>query len=81
MGRLTNPFHLLHKTILLQLEEVAVLANAQKHREARRMKKQKNMFQTNKQKDKHLETDLNRMKTRDRADKEFKLMVIKMLRS
>ena len=42
------------------------------------MKKQKNMFQT-KQQDKIPEIDLHEMEVSDLPDKEFKIMVTKML--
>ena len=45
------------------------------HKEPKKMKKQRYMFQT-KLKDKTLETDLNETEIRDLPDKAFKIMVI-----
>ena len=57
---------------------MALLCNVQKPAESRKLKKQRNMFQTKGQ-DKSLETDFNEMEISDVPDKEFKIMIIKML--
>ena len=48
------------------------------YRDSVKMKKQRNVFQAKKQ-DKTPETDLNEMEISDFPDKEFKIMVIKVL--
>ena len=76
---LINKVHLLHETILSRLGEVALLPNAQKqHRESRKMKKHKKIFEI-KQQNKQPETDLIKMKISDFPERVFKIMVIKML--
>ena len=57
---------------------MAVLSNAQKPTQSRKMKKQRSKYQTKKQ-DKSPETDLNELEISDLPDREFKIIVIKLV--
>ena len=76
--KLIDQVHLLYQTSLLRLDEVAILLNVQKPTELRKMKKQGVMLQT-KEHDKSPETDFSETEISDLSDREFKIIVIKML--
>ena len=77
-ARLNNKFHPLHETTS-RLGEVAVYQmHRNQHIESRKMKKQKNMFQTKVQ-DKTPEKDLSETEVSEWPDKKLKIMFIKIL--
>lgn len=76
---LSNKVHLLHEISCSRQSEAAVyLMHRNQHREARKIKKQRNMFHTKGQ-DKTPGTDLNETEISDLPHKEFKIIVIKSL--
>ena len=73
-----NNVHFLHKSTPVRHMEEAILSNTQKPtRESGKMKKQRNMHQTKEYKT--LVKDCNELEISGLRDKEFKVMVIKML--
>ena len=71
--------HLLYKTTLPRLGNIADLPNIiNKHREAAKMMRQRNMSQM-KEQNRTSEKELNKMDANKLPDTEFKAMVIKML--
>ena len=71
--------YLLHKTVSLRLENISTyLICRNKHRDLDRMKRQINIFQM-KELDKTPEKQLNEVEISILTNKEFKVMIIKML--
>lgn len=67
--------HLLQETTLSRLREAAILSNVQKHRESRKINKQKNTSQT-KEYDKIPEIDLNKTEIGNLPNRKFKIRAI-----
>ena len=71
--------YLLHKTVSLRLENISTyLICRNKHRDLDRMKRQINIFQM-KELDKTPEKQLNEVEISILTNKEFNVMIIKML--
>lgn len=74
MGHREQPLH----RATPRLREVVISPNTHKHREIGKMRRQKNVFQS-KEQDKSPEKNRNEMEVNSLPNKEFKVMVIKMI--
>ena len=71
--------HLLHEATLPRHAVKAALPNRNKHREAAKMRRQRNMAQI-KEQIKTPEKDINEIEISNLSDAEFKILVIRMLK-